>query len=508
MGTPVLQPTFTGGELSPSLYARVDLARYGTSVRTAKNFIVRPYGGLVNRAGLGFVGEVKDSADRVRLLPFEYSSEIAYVIELGDQYARFIYRGAYVVDGLGDPVEVATPWTLAEIGDVAYTQSADVMYLVHPDHQPRELRRLTSSSFEIRTFSNRNGPFAPINTDEAVVVAASADTGVVTITSNADIFTAAMVGTLVYIEEKDLRNLRPWEPAWRNVGLGTLCRSDSKTYRCSSIPGGSVTWYQTGSIRPIHDAGRAWDGPKDTRTTGTDSYAVGVEWEYMHSGFGIVLITGFTNAKTVTGVVTSRLPETVVGGVGSPGSTWNLVGNGVTKTFTITGATSSSTLDYTVTINGVPVQADPYYPGGGDRCVDVESILPGGVRAGDVKVGDELELYDPWIAQPAVGIVTHSETKPAHRWRIVTAGGASLVCSDSAPIPVESRGYKTPDDLLGEYVPVRSGDGVLWQEVIDVIDTGEGFVQHITVGDRCFWAGADGAGFILHHNAKNQWELA
>ena len=25
MGSPVLQPTFTGGELSPSLYARVDL---------------------------------------------------------------------------------------------------------------------------------------------------------------------------------------------------------------------------------------------------------------------------------------------------------------------------------------------------------------------------------------------------------------------------------------------------------------------------------------------------
>src|SRR5699024_12640205 len=38
VGAHILQPTFTGGELSPSLYARVDLARYGTSVKTGKNF--------------------------------------------------------------------------------------------------------------------------------------------------------------------------------------------------------------------------------------------------------------------------------------------------------------------------------------------------------------------------------------------------------------------------------------------------------------------------------------
>lgn len=367
MGAPILQPTFTGGELSPSLYARVDLARYGTSLRTAKNFIVRPYGGVVNRPGFEFIGAVKTAANEVRLLPFEYSTDVAYVIELGDLYMRFIYRGEYVVDA-GVPVEVVTPWAISEIAEIAYTQSADVMYLVHPDHQPQELRRLTASSFELREFPNKNGPFGPINSDESIKIGASAATGNVTLTSNADIFTAGMVGTLVYLEEKDLRDLRPWEPAWRNVGLGTLCRSDGKTYRCSSIPGAGPTWYQTGSTRPIHDSGRAYDGPRDTRDTGTDTYAVGVEWEYQHSGFGVVLITGFTDAKTITGVVTLRLPDSVVGGVGTPGSTWNLVGVAAQTTYSIPGAISSSTADYSVTINGVPVQPNPYYeppPGSG-----------------------------------------------------------------------------------------------------------------------------------------------
>lgn len=366
MGAQVLQPTFTGGELSPSLYARVDLARYGTSLRTAKNFVVRPYGGVVNRSGFEFIGEVKDSDNRVRLLPFEYSSEVAYVVELGNLYARFIYRGEYVVDGLGDPVEIVTPWTSTEVQELSFTQSADVMYLSHQSHQPREIRRLTSSSFEIREFSNKNGPFAPINSNESIKVASSKADGPTTVTSNYDIFDEGMVGSLIYLEEKDLRDLRPWEPGWRDVGLGTLCRSDGKTYRCSAIPGAGPSWYQTGSTRPIHDSGRAYDGPRDTRDTGTDTYNVGVEWEYLHSGFGIVLITGYTNSKTVTGFVTSRIPDSIVGGAPSPGTTWNLVGDGSNKVFTITGATSTSNLDYTVTIDGIPIQSDPYYtpPGG------------------------------------------------------------------------------------------------------------------------------------------------
>ena len=39
MGNSVIQPSFTGGELSPSLYGRVDLAKYQTSLKTCRNFI-------------------------------------------------------------------------------------------------------------------------------------------------------------------------------------------------------------------------------------------------------------------------------------------------------------------------------------------------------------------------------------------------------------------------------------------------------------------------------------
>lgn len=360
-GTPLIQPTFSGGELSPSLYARVDIERYGNSVKTAKNFLVRPTGGMVNRPGLQFIGEVKDSAAKVRLIPFEFSTEVAYVIELGNLYARFWANGAPVLNG-GVPVEVVTPWTTADLPLVKFTQTADVMILVHPDYPPQRLSRLTPTSFALSPFEVKEGPFRDVNANEALKVAVSARQGNVTVTANADIFTADMVGLLLYVEQKSLGQIKPWTQGDRSVTLGTLRRSDGKTYRATTVataPGGG--WVECGSFRPVHQQGREWDGPQDTRTDGTRSWIVGVEWEYQDSGYGIVRLTGFTNASTMTGTVVRELPDGVVGGLGAPARSWTFSGNGTTRTFTITGAVSTSRGDYAVTIGGTPVQPDPNY---------------------------------------------------------------------------------------------------------------------------------------------------
>lgn len=364
MGTPLIQPSFTGGELSPSLYGRVDIARYMTSVRLARNFIVRPYGGLTNRPGFQFVEEVKDSADRVRLIPFVFSTGIAYVIELGDAYMRFHVNGAPLVVA-GVPVEVATPWTAAQVAELSFTQSADVMIFAHPAHPPQRLRRLSATSFALDEFETREGPFADLNTDESRVMAASASEGVVTITSNTDVFLAGHVGALIYLEAKDLSQIRPWIQGDRSITLGAFRRSEGKTYRVTSVPATPSTsgenWIETGGLRPIHESGRVWDGAGDTRSDGTNAWAVGVEWEYVDAGYGVAKIQTVTDARTVTAVVMKRLPRSVVGGVGTPSDSWTFVGDGVTKVFDITGAVATSVYDYRVTINGQPVQADPFY---------------------------------------------------------------------------------------------------------------------------------------------------
>ena len=97
-----LQPSFAAGELSPSLYGRVDLAKYHAGAATLRNFFVNYRGGASTRAGTKFVGQSKQSTTAgypPRLIPFQFNLTQGYIIELGDQYARFITNGGYIVEG-------------------------------------------------------------------------------------------------------------------------------------------------------------------------------------------------------------------------------------------------------------------------------------------------------------------------------------------------------------------------------------------------------------------------
>lgn len=134
---------------------------------------------------------------------------------------------------------------------------------------------------------------------------------------------------------------------------------------------------------------------------------------------------------------------------------------------------------------------------GGNDCVHIDTLLPCGRHAGDIRPGDELVLDDF-----ETGIVSYSERKREPLFRIVTAGGVTLVCSASAPIPVRRGGYETPGRLIGHQVRTMFADVVDWDVVMDVQALGEGEVQHITVGNRCFWAGEREGLYLLHHNAK------
>lgn len=370
MGVKPIQPSLSGGELSPSLYGRVDLNRWGISLKTCRNFIVRPYGGIDNRPGFKFVDETKTSAKAARLVPFIVSESVAYAVEMGDYYLRFYANGAQVVDGSNNPVEVASPWSETEIWDVKYTQSVDVMTFTHPEHQTQQLQRLTATSFQLVDYGPRNGPFQPLNADESIKVSASATTGIVTLTATSDIFNTNMVGSLFYLEQEDLGSVHPWVPDERGVSIGDLRRSDSKIYRCSEVPDitglSGSPWYQTGNVAPTQDSGRAYDGPQDIRSDGTNQYKVGVQWEFLNFGFGVVKITAYTDAKNVTGEVTLRLPDSCVGGLGAAANSWSFTGDGTTKVFSITGASAANPDYYSVTIDGAGVQTDPNYdPGTG-----------------------------------------------------------------------------------------------------------------------------------------------
>jgi len=115
----VSQTSFVGGEWAPSLYARSDLSKYMTAVRTMKNFFPHPHGGASNRGGTQFIVETKDSSKASRLIPFQFSVVQSYVLEVGDQYMRVVADGGQVVGAAGNGLSIANStyqWTASGSG--------------------------------------------------------------------------------------------------------------------------------------------------------------------------------------------------------------------------------------------------------------------------------------------------------------------------------------------------------------------------------------------------------
>lgn len=143
----LVQPSFAGGEVSPSVAARVDLSKRAVAVERAENFFVRVSGGMESRPGLQFIAAAK-TTDTTRLIPFEFNTEQTYILELGNQYIRFYTYGGQILSG-GSPYEIASPYLAADLFEIEFAQSGDVMTLVHPNYAPRELVRITNTNWTL-----------------------------------------------------------------------------------------------------------------------------------------------------------------------------------------------------------------------------------------------------------------------------------------------------------------------------------------------------------------------
>ena len=165
---------FTAGELSPRLDGRNDLAKYSAGCATVENMVIYPHGAAARRPGTQFVASVKTPAAKTRLIPFEFSTEQTYILEFGNQYIRF-YRNNGQIESSGSPYEISTPYLTAELFDIKFAQSADVMYITHPNHQTRKLSRTGHTSWTLAAVEFTNGPYLDANIT-ATTITASAHT--------------------------------------------------------------------------------------------------------------------------------------------------------------------------------------------------------------------------------------------------------------------------------------------------------------------------------------------
>jgi len=219
--TRTFKQAFSGGEVSPEMFGRIADNKFQQGAATMLNFIAKPQGPAQNRPGFAYVNAVKNSAKATRLLSFTFNTVQTMVIEMGDQYFRFHTQGQTLLysDGsawnsgtnytVGDIAkhsgtnyyaktahsnsqppngtnwyampanyiyEVPHPYLEAELFDVHYVQSADVMTLVHPSHAPRELRRLGATKWELKVIDFGTPLAAPTGVSVSAYIPSSSST--------------------------------------------------------------------------------------------------------------------------------------------------------------------------------------------------------------------------------------------------------------------------------------------------------------------------------------------
>ena len=253
---------FTGGELSPRLDGRTDLTKYTSGCATLENLIVYPHGSAARRPGSTFIAEVANSANKTRLIPFEFSTTQTYMLEFSNLKMRVYKDSGSVLEGdktisaitkanpavvtanshgysNGDEVlissvggmtevngkrflvadkttntfelqdkdgvdinssafttytsggvsnkvfEIATPYTTAQLFDIKFAQSADVMYITHPEHEVEKLSRTGHTAWTLTDVDFTKGPFQDANITTTTLTPSNASTGSRNITASA-----------------------------------------------------------------------------------------------------------------------------------------------------------------------------------------------------------------------------------------------------------------------------------------------------------------------------------
>lgn len=351
----------------------VDLAWYKNGVKTCRNWIVKPYGGVCNRSGGQFIAEQKTSATRARLIKFSFNTAQNYVIEFGVGYLRIFAGGvlqtygttppsawltstgysigsyvrssgvdyyclvdhtsgtfatdlaagkwyALVASADGAVLELPTSYTEAELRSLVVSQNADVLTVTHNNHPPMLLSRYSSTKWTFQPQQLNSGPFEDDNVSPATAVWVSATTGPgITISATKPLFYAKHVGMLFKISQKDFG--QSWLPG-KAATLGDIIRSGGNYYI-------ALTTGTTGQNIPIGTGDHWNDG--------------GVDWGYLHNGYGVARITAVAGGGlSCTADVLSRIPD----GATTTGY--------VSEVNLGSAAASGALTKYTVTAHGLP----------------------------------------------------------------------------------------------------------------------------------------------------------
>lgn len=160
----ITQNSFGSGEISPKTFARQDTNEYRAGLETCKNATITAYGTAKRRNGTKFIAEAKDLSTAVKLVRFQISKDISYVLEFGNTYIRFFTDSGQVteanvtVSGLtqADPAVVTATSHGFSNGDHVYITGVVGMTEINNTTLPYVVANKTTNTFELQDTDGNN----------------------------------------------------------------------------------------------------------------------------------------------------------------------------------------------------------------------------------------------------------------------------------------------------------------------------------------------------------------
>lgn len=209
-----VKTNFTAGEISQELLGRGDLTAYENGAAKLRNLFIYPTGGITRRAGLRYLDTLPGAG---RLIPFEFNTQQTYLIALTGNNIDVYLDDAKITS-------LSAPWPENEITQVAWTQSADTLLLVHPNYHPKQLLRNSQGQFILEDwvyYTEDNVSYQPFYkyADSAVTLTPSGTTGTITLTASSNVFAPGHAGTRLQVSGNQVEILSYNSPTVVSVNV-------------------------------------------------------------------------------------------------------------------------------------------------------------------------------------------------------------------------------------------------------------------------------------------------
>lgn len=141
------QSNMNRGELDPLLVGRIDIQAYYNGLRTASNVLTLPQGGVKRRPGQEYLGTAYGDG---RLENFSFNVLQNYLLVFTDLKVQIYKDGILQTNINGSGFDyLTTPWTLEQVQQFDFIQSADTAIITHIDVAPQRLTRTSDTSWSI-----------------------------------------------------------------------------------------------------------------------------------------------------------------------------------------------------------------------------------------------------------------------------------------------------------------------------------------------------------------------